>query len=206
MPALALTAGLAAVGAERLLAGRAWLLALAVAADGLLLSGAPWPLQTAPGTVPAVYALIEAAPERQPTEIVLDLPTAAAATMRTSRYLYWQAAGHHQPIPYGPDARASTSALLSSNAFRALAAVCRRRPDEHQRLGFGGPQPVQPNLHTLRERSIRWVVLHDSIDPEVTETLRAMLVAAFGTGTTRAGATLWDLRDPSSYPPSVPRP
>ncbi|MDG1478884.1 MAG: hypothetical protein P8R54_04800 [Myxococcota bacterium] len=191
VPALAIIAGLAAVGADRL--GR-WRGAAAVAVllDGLLISGAPWPILTADATPPPAHEQIRRAAGEPIQWGVLDLPTDAGMTMATSRYLFWQST-HRLPISYGPDARASTSALLREPSFRVLAALCSRRPDEHARLNLssGGPGGSHPSR--LIRSKIRYIVLHHDIDPAVTEALRAELTGSLGPGAEEAGATMWDL-------------
>ncbi|MCK6525614.1 hypothetical protein L6R49_29780, partial [Myxococcota bacterium] len=186
-PTLVVCAGLAALGAARLGAWAGWLV-VPVLLDGLLLSGAPWPVTVSPAKIPAVYAQI-------PSDdgIVLDLPTDAGTTMSTSRYLYYQTA-HGHPIPYAPDARAATSPLLRRASFRALAAMCRRRADEQTRLGFdGGPQDVV-RREDLTAEGVRYVVLHRELDPHVTPALRAALEAGLGPGVELGDTILWDLR------------
>ncbi len=192
VPALAIVAGLAAVGADRLGRWRGAAVA-AVLLDGLLLSGAPWPIQTADATPPEVYERIRREPGEAIRWGVLDLPTDAGQTMATSRYLLWQSV-HRLPIPYGPDARASTCRLLSEPSFRALAALCRRRPDEHARLNLASVGPGGSHPGRLSTQRIRYIVLHHDIDPTVTPALRAALVTSLGPGEEGAGATLWDLQ------------
>lgn len=191
VPALAITCGLAAVGAERLLRERAWILAVLVGVDGLIVSGAPWPIANAPAAPPEAHLAIA---ERAGSDrgAVLDLPTDAGATMRTSRYLYWQAAGHGLPIPYAPDARASTAALIGAPAFQALAALCERRPDEQARMGTP-PPGASTHPATLRSRGVRWIVLHPAVDPRSAGALRAALEADLGPGESIGAALLWDL-------------
>lgn len=185
-PTLAVTAALAALGAARLGPRAIWL-APVVLADGLLLSGAPWPVAVSPAEIPSVYD------ELTPGDgVVLDLPTDAGTTMSTSRYLYYQTA-HGHPIPYAPDARAATSPLLRRASFRALAAICRRRADEQTRLGFdGGPQDAV-RREDLTAEGVQYVILHRSLDPHVTPTLRAALEAGLGPGVEIGDAVLWDL-------------
>ena len=161
--------------------------------DGLLLSGAPWPIQTADATPPAAHVQIRRERGAPIQWGVLDLPTDAGATMATSRYLFWQSV-HRLPIPYGPDARASTCRLLAYPSFRALAALCRRRPDEHARLNLSSPGPGSRHPARLSQSRIRYIVLHHDIDPSVTDDLRAALEGSLGAGAELEGATLWDLQ------------
>lgn len=185
VPALAAVGGLAAVGAETL--GRWVPLAVGlVLLDGLIVSGAPWPIATADASIPPVYDALTG------PGAVLDLPTDAGSTMATSRYLYWQTA-HGHPIPYAPDARASTCALLSRPAFRALAAASPRRADEEKRLNLlhqlNRPQPATELVHN----GIRWIVLHDDIAPEATDTLLRILAKDLGPGHKVGHAWWWEL-------------
>lgn len=199
-PAAVIVAGLAGLGAERLagaLGRRAWLgfgLPALALADGLLASGVPWPLSTAPAEIPAVYAALPAG--QSGGQGVLDLPTDAGATMATSRYLYWQTA-HGLPIPYAPDARASTASLLDDPFFRALASLCRRRPDEAAALRLEGIPPelaaAEARPERLRDRGYRWIVLHQDLDPAAAPALEALLRAALGPGEVVGGSIRWDL-------------
>lgn len=199
-PALAIVAGLAGGGADRLAAalgarrGLALALVPAVALDGLLLSGAPWPVATAPAGIPAVYAEIRA---EAGEGVLLDLPTDVGATMATSRYLYWQTA-HGRPIPYAPDARASTARLIDDPSFRALAALCRRRADEAAVTGLDRVEPGALAPERLRDRGVRWIVLHPTLDPEVAPGLEAALRAALGPPRAVGDALRWDLVAPAS--------
>lgn len=199
VPALAIISALAALGADRLLGARSTWLAVLVGVDALLISGAPWPIANAPAKPPAVYEHVVANTNDE-TAIVLDLPTDAGATMRTSRYLFWQAAAHHQPIPYGPDARANTSALINTPAFQALAQYCRRRDDER----IASP-PSQAAAHpsTLRTRGVRWIVLHPAVDPEAFPDLNQYLQENLGNPLDIEGTLLWDLE--SSSDNTLPR-
>ena len=112
--------------------------------------------------------------------------------MGSSRYLYWQAA-HGKGIPYAPDARASTSSLLNNPAFRRLAALCSRRADEQQRLGLNNSAPGNQHPQSLAGEGIGWIVLHDQIDPIVSQQLREVIQADLGEGVSISGATVWRL-------------
>jgi hypothetical protein len=188
VPSLAIVAAMAAKAATT----PYWLdrlkrLYIVIALDGLILCGAPWPIKTANATFPKAYEVIKADKRKVG---VLDLPTDAGATMGTSRYLYWQAA-HNKGIPYAPDARASTSSLLNNPAFRRLAALCKRRTDEHQRLGLNNSAPGNQHPQSLMTEGIGWIVLHEEIDPIVSQQLREVIQADLGAGVTIEGATVW---------------
>ena len=198
VPGLAITAGLAAVGAARFTRFIPLFVAL-VALDGLVLSGAPWPLATAPADIPAVYADLVRAPTDPVDDAILDLPTDAGETMATSRYLYWQTA-HHRPIPYAPDARASTAALLDDPLFRQLASLSSRRLDEQDRLRLDIVAPGSGGAERLRDRGVRWVVLHRDLDPAAAPALEEALRAALGPGEVVGEAVRWDLGRPARPP------
>ena len=146
-------------------------------------------MPVADGSIPKVYEVIA----EDPRDVgVLDLPTDSGYTMDASRYLYWQSA-HGKGIPYAPDVRASTSSLLNHPAFRKLAAICKRRPDEHQRLGLHNRSPGSSIPQSLFKEGIGWIVLHKQIDPSVYQQLLEVLQADLGAGLTLDDATIWRL-------------
>ena len=114
IPALAICCAFGAASLESV--GRKYWkpIAALIALDGLIISGAPYPISTASADIPSFYDQIKSDPS---SAMVLDLPTDAGGTMKTSRYLYLQTA-HHKSIPYAPDAQASTSSLLRYTAFQ----------------------------------------------------------------------------------------
>ena len=74
VPALAVFSALAATGASQLLKGRQiWMGIGLVAVDGLMFSGAPWPVATAPAEAPPIYDEIR----RTSDEINLGRPRSA---------------------------------------------------------------------------------------------------------------------------------
>lgn len=190
VPVLGIVGGLAAVG----LTTPYWLdrlktVGVLIAIDGLLISGAPFPMPTANASIPPVYELIE----QDPRSVgVLDLPTDSGSTMMASQYLYWQTF-HGKGIPYGPDVRASTASLLNNPAFRRLAALCNRRPNEHRRLGLHNRSPGSSDPRTLGSLGYGWIVLHKNIDPSVYQQLLEVLQADLGAGLTIEDATIWRL-------------
>ena len=168
IPALAICCAFGAAGLEKSNWKKYWKpIAALIALDGLIISGAPYPISTASSEIPEFYEQIRSDSSQA---MVLDLPTDAGGTMKTSLYLYLQTA-HHKSIPYAPDARASTSSLLRYTAFQELAALCTRRADEHQRLGFGGPKNQRADIRSLKAAGVRWIVLHPHIDPDASSTL-----------------------------------
>jgi hypothetical protein len=190
IPSLAIVAGLAAVGATT----PYWLdrmkrLYVLLLIEGLFISGAPWPLETADAEYPKAYEIIKA--DNRDVG-VLDLPTDAGGTMRSSRYLYWQTY-HEKGIPYAPDVRASTSSLLNIPSFRRLAAMCTRREDENRALGLRNKAPGSDHVQMLRGQGIGWVVLHHNIDPLVVPALQESLQVDLGTGVMIGNATVWRL-------------
>jgi len=200
VPTLAIVGGFAAVS----LTTPYWLdrirtIGILIAIDGLLISGAPFPLSTASSTIPGVYELVE----QDPRDVgVLDLPTDSGSNMMASKYLYWQSY-HNKGIPYAPDVRASTSSLLNNTAFRRLAALCTRRADEHQRLGLHNRSPGSTDPRTLSSQGYGWIVLHKNIDPTVYQQLLEVLQADLGAGLTIDDATIWRLETQS---PAAPKP
>jgi len=200
VPTLAVVAGLAAVGLQRIVRGPVAIVGVFVIfLDGLLLSGTTWPLPTAAIDYPAVYSKVARQPGEDLRWGILDLPTDAGYTMRTSRYLVWQAA-HGRPIPYGPDARASTNALIHTPPFRKLASLSNRRTDEHKRLGLNAKDLGNTHPKGLRKQGIRWIVVHRQIDEEAAARTIASLEADLGPGTEVQQAVIWDLGTFESTP------
>ncbi|HJN75027.1 MAG TPA: hypothetical protein QGF58_13955 [Myxococcota bacterium] len=200
VPALALVAGLAGLGAHRLTTR--WprvlpvLLAL-VAIDGLVVSGAPWPMERAPAEIPAVYEHIARDLGSERAVGVLDLPTDAGYTMATSRYLYWQSS-HHLPIVYAPDARSSTSSLLRTQFFRELAGTSERRADEAMHIITVVPH-TRPEWMAQQayDVGVRWIVLHRSMaQPEVEPLLESWM----GPGTVVGDEVYWEVPLPREAP------
>ena len=192
VPALTIVSGLAALGISRRLHG--WPV-LAVAAlvgiEGLVFSGSPWPIATTDARAPAVYE--EIARESDTLEWgVLDLPTDAGPTMATSRYLFWQSS-HRLPIPYGPDARASTNVLLDRPYFKALASLSNRRPDENKRMNLDHPGSGGTNPAQLQVDGIRWIVVHRDLDEDAAQKTIEAIEQDLGEGREVDGAVIWDL-------------
>ncbi len=210
VPALVLLCGLAASGCWRVVRtlpqrSRPFVLGAVivfVALDGLLLSGSTWPHETADAVIPQVYDALR--DDAEGTEGILDLPTDMGETMGTSRYLFWQT-GHGRPIPYAPDARASTSSLIGLRGFRRLAALSPRRGDEELRLDLMDA-PEEGNAASelvggLLGVGIRWVIVHRDLDEDgrLAPTLESWLVPGVEVG----NSVRWDLKD---YEEEVIRP
>jgi len=188
VPALAIVAAAAGAALNNLRVAQFQNLIIpAIFVDSLLLCGAPWPLETAPGEIPSIYEEIKNDPR---TVGVLDLPTDSKATMEVSRYLYWQSE-HKKPIPYSPDVRASTSSLLRYQSFRYLASLCNRRSDEDQKLGLRNQHQVSPK--ELISAKIGWVVLHKNIDPEATAKIYPYLTKELGKGFETEDSVRWKI-------------
>ena len=185
--------GATVVGCCELSGPRVLLLAGLVAFDGLVVSGAAWPVATSPFVpVPAHQEIARAAGE--PIEWgVLDLPTEVGHTMSTSRYLVWQSV-HGWGIPYAPDARSSTCSLVNEGTFKRFIKLSNGREDDRQRLGLerlGGSGAVLD----LRRRKIRWVVVHHDLDPDAGAKISEAIAAELGPGTSVGEATYWDLEE-----------
>ena len=192
--AVPVVAIVAALAARALVVSPRWVVAVALWAlsvDSLVVSGAPWPLQTAPGALPPALVAVTRAPGEPVRHAVLDLPTDAGATMATSRYLFWQTQ-HRRPIPYAPDARASTSSLLNESAFRLLAQLSSRREDEGTRIGMGASGGV-PHAFGLADFGVRWIAVHHDLDEAASARIAAQLTQELGPGERTGDTTLWDL-------------
>jgi len=193
VPTLAVVAGLAALGLHHIARGPWALVGVgAILFDGLVLSGTTWPVPIADLTYPAVYSHMVRQADEPLRWGVLDLPTDAGSTMGTSRYLVWQAA-HGRPIPYAPDARASTCSLIHEPSYRVFANLSNRRQDEHKRLGLEHTENQIPHALALKERGIRWIVVHRDIDAEAAERIITTLTSDLGAGTAVGTAMFWDL-------------
>jgi hypothetical protein len=190
VPALVVVAALAAVGASRLLNGRiAFLMVPLVLVDGLMFSGAPWPVPLAPAAPPLALTQLEGSGG------VLDLPPEAGPTMTTSRYLWWQTA-HGKPIPYAPDVRALTSSLFEDVAFRKLAVFATVRADHEGRTKLPWPGPGEGRPMSLLYKGMRWIVVHPEIDPDAAAATEASLRSTLGPPKNVDGTLVWDLGEP----------
>ena len=160
-----------------------------LAFEHLSLAPNVWPLNTADGTVPAVYADLE------DEGAVIDLPASRGESIATNRYLYWQGI-HRRPIPYahkvGPD-------LSNLNpALRAWAKLSRSdpfRPDEP------GPAPsnavdLERHIKSLSTDGFRWVVVHPELcaSEKIREAHIQVLEQSLGPAVQQGEAWVYDLK------------
>ncbi len=189
MPGIALVGALAAAGLASLAPSKRGLLVAAALAD--LLWSNPLPLATTPPLESGYAAWIA---EQPGAGIVLDLPANVGNTMATSRYAVQQGT-HGRPIPYRPDVRGSTSALLGVPAFLPLVLASEHR-DEH-RGGLAGAleDATDPDPTGLFDRGVRWIVLHTELErgQEGTEVLETLLTGWFGAPQDFGAHRVWDL-------------
>lgn len=134
-----------------------WTLAIVtgLVAEHLTLAPNVWPLQTADGSLPSVYATL------QDESAVIDLPAARGESIATNRYLYWQAL-HGRPIPYshkvGPDLPTMNPALKT---WADLSRSGPRRTDDPGRLPPG--VSIRRGVQALSTSGYRWVVVHPEL-------------------------------------------
>ena len=190
------SAGLLGLGLRPLLAGLG-----ALALDMLWLGGPAWPLARTPVLdLDAAEAIASTVPASH-GDLVLDLPGAVEGSMATSRYLVYQTA-HGRPLPYRPDARASSASLLGSDAFTLMAAASETRPS-HQVMLVRAAKGIRTlKREDLVQRGVQFVVVHRELergdqDVAATEELLTLLYgepevhgdhavyAVAGTGTVR---------------------
>jgi hypothetical protein len=192
MPGIVLVAALAAAGLASVSAAKRGLLVAAVVVD--LLFSNPLPLAT---TSPLESEYAEWIAEQPGDGIVLDLPANVGNTMATSRYAVQQSV-HGKPIPYRPDVRGSTSALLGVPAFLPLVLASEHR-DEH-RGGLAGAleDAADPDPAGLFDRGVRWIVLHTELErgQEGTGEIETILSGWFGAPQAFGDHRVWvlDLR------------
>lgn len=192
---LPLLAGLAALGAARLPRPARPALAVAILAEALLLSPAPWPLAFTPVQVPAIY-------DQLPEGPVLDWPPDATTWNRS--YEMWQV-GHGRPIAYGVNTFLPDDLRANADVQRLLREL--RAPDRRARnrdVPFKGAlfRPTTAG-ERLGDLGFRAVVLHrDALSEGELRDTRAALVALFGPSTLSEGAReAWILDvEPSSGP------
>jgi hypothetical protein len=130
--------------------------------ESLGFSAGPWPIPTAPATVPAAIS------ELDNSGPILDLPGSVGATMATSRY-FWYQTQHGRPIPYSPNARlGSCRDLELQSAFTdPIIRQAEHRVVEHP---AAGPDLYQQAL----AKRYGTIVLHRDLED------RARLPSAYG--------------------------
>lgn len=178
MPALVLLGGLAAVG----LAGRSKRITLGVLLlvpmEMVLVGGSPWP---PPRTDALDFRATEYIAQQPNQGLVLDLPGAVGNTMRTSQYLVFQSSSR-RAIPYRPDARAVTSALLGDPTFALLALASENRPNHRPNLVRDVQRIKSLRARSLADRGVQWIVVHRDLDQgsENTVLTEEILQSLFG--------------------------
>jgi len=169
----------------------AWtaLVGMVVAFEHLSLAPNVWPLNTADGAIPGVYAALE------DDGAVIDLPAARGESIATNRYLYWQGV-HRRPIPYahkvGPD-------LPNVNpAMRAWANLSRSNPT---RPNEPGPTPsstasLERHIENLSTDGFRWVVVHPELfaSEKVRQAHTQALESSLGPAIQLGEEWVWDLK------------
>ncbi len=132
-----------------------WPALVLIPLDLVAWGGSAWPLARTPELATAAQQELAQRPPVDGQSLVLDLPGAVGNTMTTSRYLVLQTV-HGRPIPYRPDARASSSSLLGVPTFQLLALASEPRAEHRSLLG-----PAVRQLQTVaREDLVRAGVGH----------------------------------------------
>ncbi len=163
LPGIAIVSVLAAAGLKRL-PPQFTLVGLGVVGLEMLFVGqSPWPMSMTDKLDTEAATYIADSLEDSEARGVLDLPGAVGNTMATSRYLVYQAY-HRRPIPYRPDARASTSGLLGSSTFVPMVVASEWRVEHRGSLLLAAQNLSQVSPRELADRGIRWVVVHRSLD------------------------------------------
>ncbi len=193
--AVSVLAVLADVAVRRLeyrvsLPASGWTAVVAAFVVGEHLNLAPnvWPINTADGSIPAVYEKL------QTDDAVIDLPAARGQSIATNRYLYWQGM-HERPIPYshkvGPDMPQVNPTL------RALANLSRTEPSQAHGEGMRPAEPrTDGDLQSLVNDGYRWIVVHpelfssDKVRAAHTHELEAIL----GQPAALENRWVWDLQ------------
>ncbi|MDP6934280.1 MAG: hypothetical protein QGG40_15245, partial [Myxococcota bacterium] len=78
--------------------------------------------------------------------------------------------------------------------FRRLGSLSNRRPDEELRLELSD-QATGGRVRTegLRDKGIRWIVLHRTLDPDASTRIERAITTQLGPGVTIGDALRWDL-------------
>ncbi len=186
-PATVFLGLLAAMGAERLVAGRSWRALLLVAlllAESLFLGQTRWPRMVYPPEVPSIYAAL-AAPGP-----ILELPfdNGRLPFSQTPARLYnrWQVY-HEHPVA---ESYEGLDAILASNRLVAVAdALCgvppTRPPHELPPRSMSDPAALEQDdaltaeAAALVESGFVWIVLHRD-RAKTPDRATALLVRAYG--------------------------
>ncbi len=160
VPGLAVVAVLAAAGVK---ARPAWLrpALVLIPLELVFWGGSAWPLATTPPLDTSAQEALPPAPDGQP--LVLDLPGAVGNTMATSRYLVLQAA-HGRPIPYRPDARASSASLLGVPVFQLFALASEPREEHRAMLQQPAGSIQTVDREDLARAGVGHVLLHRDLE------------------------------------------
>lgn len=204
-PAIAVVAALAARGMESLASNPRRLILSALVVLDLLLAS-PWPLarlevmDTRAHEHVARQAQAELAASvgvsHPPARVVLDLPAEVGQTMATSVYLLYQTISG-LPIPYRPDARGGTAAILGIRAFNTLYAPSAARPEEIERLHRELAGQTHIDIGSLETvGGVRWIVLHRELERGGGDVarLQAQLEEWFGRGEEAGPHLTFDVR------------
>lgn len=185
IPLLAL---LAAIGAARLPRALRVLAIGLIVGESLLLSPAPWPIETARVRVPQVYADLPEGP-------VLDWPP--DATRWNRRYAVWQVA-HHRPIAYGVNTFLPDRLRRDPMVARLMREL--RDPERRARnrdIAFNGPLllPTESGPSQLETWGYRAIVVHpDALSEGEWVGTQQVLIDAFGPPAIHAdNASAWIL-------------
>jgi hypothetical protein len=203
-PATVFLGLLAAMGAERLVAGRSWRALLLVAlllAESLFLGQTRWPRMVYSPGIPAIYAALEAPGP------ILELPfdNGRLPFSQTPARLYnrWQVF-HGHPVAESYEGR---DAILASNRLAAVAdALCgvppTRPPHELPPRSMGDASAIADEAALraaadgLSGAGFTWVVLHRD-RAKTPARAEALLVRAFGEPALDIeGAAAWQIAPP----------
>ena len=186
--ALPLIAVLLALGVSRLSPMWVGLIGLGMVGESLLISPAPWPIQSTHIEAPAVYADLPQGP-------VMDWPP--DGTDYNRRYLRWQMT-HQRPIAYGvnttfPDA-ARHDPILWGAYFRLTDPS---RPLKNRDIVGRRPKP-STRPATLAAQGFRALVFHgEALEAGDRQRTLNALHAAYGPPDVRDGATFgWAIDAP----------
>jgi hypothetical protein len=144
----------------------------------IALGGSPWP---PPRTAILDFTAAEYIAQQPNQGAVLDLPGAVGNTMRTSSYLVFQSQTQ-RPIPYRPDARAMTSALVGDPTFALFALASEHRPNHRPNLIRDVQRITRLRTRSRADRGVQWIVVHRDLEQgqENTALTETMLEKLFG--------------------------